>query len=92
MKRQNVKICETYAEAWDLAGVLQKAGVRAKIVTKHAVQIDPRDVDLATAALIAEEQKRKDTPWPSAKPDREDVMQGPDAPPTLEQIRSQEGM
>lgn len=59
MKRITAAIYDNFVAAWDLHRVLEKAGVNAKVVTKHAVQILPGQEELARAAVEAEKIKRQ---------------------------------
>lgn len=58
MKRRTVGIFEKFPDAWDLNEVLRHAGIESKIVTKHAVQINPGYADNARAAIQAEISRR----------------------------------
>ncbi len=58
MKRRTVGIYDQFPDAWDMNEVLRHAGIESKIVTKHAVQIDPGKSDMARAAIAAEIAKR----------------------------------
>jgi hypothetical protein len=57
-KRLTVATFDRILTARDLDAVLRKAGVDSKIVTRHAVQIDPSQEQAAKAAVQCERSKR----------------------------------
>lgn len=58
MKRVTLKVFDQFPHAWDLNEVLRSAGVDSKIVSKHAVQIDPEDLELAKQVCRKEKTRR----------------------------------
>lgn len=58
MKRVTAGVYEKYIDAWDVCALLQSAGIDAKVVTKHAVQVHPEHVARAKEVLAKEEGKR----------------------------------
>ncbi len=58
MKRRTVGIYDQFPDAWDMNEVLRHAGIESKIVTKHAVQIDPNLAEHARSAIALEIEKR----------------------------------
>jgi hypothetical protein len=59
VKRLTVAVCDRYLAARDLDGVLRNAGIDSKVVTKHAVQIDPGQIERARLAVQNERLKRQ---------------------------------
>ncbi len=70
MKRRTVGIFAQFPDAWDLNEVLRHAGIESKIVTKHAVQINPDQADDARAAIAAEITKRAIKALPTVQTER----------------------
>jgi hypothetical protein len=58
-KRLTVRTFDRVLDALDLDAVLRKAGIDSKVVTKHAVQINPDQVQEAKAAVQCERSRRK---------------------------------
>jgi hypothetical protein len=54
MKRLTVKIFDKFIDAITLNNFLLRHGIDAKIVTKHAVQVDPNDADKVRACIAAQ--------------------------------------
>lgn len=59
MTRRTARVFERFLDAWDLNEVLKAAHVDSKIVTKHAVQFDPRQEAQAKAAVEHEKKRRQ---------------------------------
>jgi hypothetical protein len=59
MKRHTAAIFNRYPSAWDLDKVLRAAGIDSKIVTKHAVQVLPDQLEAAKRACEAERTRRR---------------------------------
>jgi hypothetical protein len=51
VKRVTVHIFEKFLPAWDVTGFLQQHGIDAKLVTRHAVQVHPEQVEQAKELL-----------------------------------------
>ena len=58
MRRITARIFDQFPHAWDLNEVLLKGGIDSKIVTKHAVQIRPDQMDHALDICRDEKARR----------------------------------
>ena len=47
LKRDNLVVLDDRLKAWDIMDFLKAKGIDAKVVSKHAVQIHPNQIDAA---------------------------------------------